>query len=660
MLALGDPSERDAVLALARALQLPRPAAELEPVPEAVEAVTEEESGTGLYDDPWALVRYLRAREWDLTRAEEMIRGTARWRRDYKLAAMRSGAYADVVAGENAQGTAYVRGFDRRGRPLVVIKCRNTSSTDYEGIVRHFVYNMERAVAFIDRQKAEGKLVGDINDHNSTKLVLLIDFNGCGMSNMVPLSTAREVIRIMQDNFPERLAMAFVIDAPWVLTAFFNAIWPFVDPVTREKAQFVSEEGEARSQRMAKFFDLALLEEEYGGLASEPFDSRIFLQAAKPLGAVFGLELNEQLAMVRSGAVTLPNEATTCKAANAPIWQIFSDPRVLALPKKERAIVRELARTLAEAPPQADLETAGLFDNVGALVRYLRSCGWDAAEAEQRLRGTARWRKEFGLQALLAGAHMDALERENAGGRMYVRGFDRSSRPVIVVTLRRADLNCHSETLLHMIYCIERAVACLDVREHETYLRVAGTAGIRSSAEDELEADTRRADGKFTVLVNFAGYSQWNRPKLRTVREVMRMLQDHYPERLGCAILVNPPAQVRAMWRVVYWLIAPDIRQKVVVVSCPKEEVPNKLDVVFDRATLERILGTGTADAEPFDSAIFLHTQAAAGGAYGVEFDAQLAHARASGTNRLTLASSSAQRSIHNHTRLAYCERCCS
>jgi len=451
----------------------------------------------------------------------------------------------------------------------------------------------------------------------------LISFQDCGLSNMPNLSVSREVIGMLQDHYPERLGQAFIIDAPWVMSAFFNAVSAFVDPVTREKFQFVTEEGEARAARMSQYFDLACLEPEFCGQATEPFNSHVFIRAAKGPGEEFGLEFNEQAALVRDGAVRLDGLGADqvpagMEAPKGPAWEVLSDMRVLALPRRERALVRSLSSALARSSPSHSEDSAGLFDDAGSLIRYLRSESWDLARAEERIRSTARWRKEFGLSGLRAGARMDAIARENEAGRLYVRGFDKVGRPVLHVKFCCADLGSHDDTITHAIYCVERAVACLE--QHEAELRLAAGGGEKLLRD--LAGEGRQPpDGRFALLVDFAGYSRQNRPAFRTLRQLATILQDHYPERLAAAFLVNPPIQVRLLWKALSMVLAGDTQKKVRLVKGPE---PEELRTAFDEESLEESLGG--RNGEPFKSEVFLNVAAAnLGSVYGAEYDAQVA-----------------------------------
>lgn len=52
------------------------------------------------------------------------------------------------------------------------------------------------------------------------------------------LGIARQVVNILQDHYPERLGLALAINVPFLISAFFKLVLPFVDPVTREKLKF--------------------------------------------------------------------------------------------------------------------------------------------------------------------------------------------------------------------------------------------------------------------------------------------------------------------------------------------------------------------------------------------------------------------------------------
>ena len=67
-------------------------------------------------------------------------------------------------------------------------------------------------------------------------MTLLINFADRGKNPS--FSTARAVLNILQEHYPERLGLALIINVPFFINAFFKFIMPLVDPVTREKVKF--------------------------------------------------------------------------------------------------------------------------------------------------------------------------------------------------------------------------------------------------------------------------------------------------------------------------------------------------------------------------------------------------------------------------------------
>ena len=45
-------------------------------------------------------------------------------------------------------------------------------------------------------------------------------------------------MNILQTHYPERLASALILNVPFIISAFFKLIGPFIDPITRKKMKF--------------------------------------------------------------------------------------------------------------------------------------------------------------------------------------------------------------------------------------------------------------------------------------------------------------------------------------------------------------------------------------------------------------------------------------
>jgi len=587
------------------ALQEPQKAAVSELARRLASCKDASEEGTNLYDDPLALVRYLRARNWDLDKGEVLIRKTARWRQEFGYSRIFDGSSAEELAKESQLGNMYVRGYDKTGRPALYFKPGGAGFNAEPAGVKYLVYCVERAIACVEKQARTGRLALPPDDPVGRKFVLLVDCDGLGMGSLLTGSIVRDLIGVMQDHYPERLGVAFFVNAPFLLHSFFTAASTFLDPVTIAKFQFVSEEGEERMQAMCQHFDPACLEPAFGGEDDEPFRSHIFLNVNQGKG-VFGLEYAEQLRL--SGL--LNDEEADEEAVNSTgstdymeFLHVYRHWRVLNLPPTERSLVRGLAKRLAfSLTRQEDKE---FFIEAPVLIRYLRSKNWDVSKAEAAVCATAQWRQEnvscLYLPDVKSGRCSAAIVRECALGHFYIRGFDRRQRPIVYVKFRNPDSGQHQETLNYVIYVLERLLAVLQ----------------KSSEQPEDGVD----NGCATVLVDFTGYESSNRPRLCTLRAALHIFQDHYPEVFGDVYFYHPPQKISCFWSFVGPFLDQRVRDKVIFVTSTTHW-RHLLNTIFRADRLER--SVGGENHAVFSSKIFL-SKKVGGFIWGTEFDAQAA-----------------------------------
>jgi len=81
----------------------------------------------------------------------------------------------------------------------------------------------------------------------------------------VPIKTARETTNILQNHYPERLAVAFLFNPPKVFEAFWKVVKYFLDPTSIEKVKFVYLKDEESMKVMHKYIDPKVIPVEFGG-----------------------------------------------------------------------------------------------------------------------------------------------------------------------------------------------------------------------------------------------------------------------------------------------------------------------------------------------------------------------------------------------------------
>lgn len=206
-----------------------------------------------------------KVRSFDVEKAAEMLDATLKWRKDFDVESICKN-WKGTIELENATGKAYVRGHDKCGRAVVVLRPSAENTFDHTGNLHHLVYTMERAVACTKKKGQE-------------RISFLIDFDGYSIFNAPSLSTAHDSVRILQDHYPERLQKAYFVRTPVIFLGLFRLVQHLVDSVTLSKACFLSDEDMADPHnQLLVDVDKSLLEACFGGKDHRPFRSHEYLR----------------------------------------------------------------------------------------------------------------------------------------------------------------------------------------------------------------------------------------------------------------------------------------------------------------------------------------------------------------------------------------------
>ncbi|TFY66799.1 hypothetical protein EVG20_g4284 [Dentipellis fragilis] len=161
------------------------------------------------------------------------------------------------------------------------------------------------------------------------------------------------------------------------------------------------------------------------------------------------------------------------------------------------------------------------------LLRYLRATKWHVGQSIERLEGTLKWRHEFGLWDMTP-AH---VEPECVTGKEIVFGYDTQRRPALYMIPSRQNTTESPRQIEFAVFMLERA------------LDLAGP-GVES----------------IVLMINFG--DRGKSPTFATSRTVLNILQSHYPERLGAALILNVPFILNAFFKLISPFIDPITRTK--------------------------------------------------------------------------------------------------
>ncbi|XP_057469715.1 phosphatidylinositol transfer protein PDR16 [Actinidia eriantha] len=221
------------------------------------------------------LKRYLDARNGNVGKSKKMLEATLTWRSTYKPDEI----HWKEVAVEGETGKAFRANFhDRHGRTVLILRPGLQNTTSIDNQIRHLVYLMENAILNLP----EGQ----------EQMAWLIDFTGWSLSTSVPIKSARETINILQNHYPERLAVAFLYSPPRIFEAFWKIVKIFLDPKTFQKVKFVYPMNKESVELMRSYFDVDNLPTEFGGKATLKYDhdefSRLMMEDDEKTSTFWG------------------------------------------------------------------------------------------------------------------------------------------------------------------------------------------------------------------------------------------------------------------------------------------------------------------------------------------------------------------------------------
>ncbi|KAL2117551.1 hypothetical protein VTJ04DRAFT_7211 [Mycothermus thermophilus] len=201
------------------------------------------------HDHPDALVlRFLRARKWDVERALIMLVSTMNWRAtEMKVDEdiMRNGEAAALAAEKKTdgdptaqklghdfmaqirKGISYVHGHDKQGRPLCFVNVRlhRAGEQAEEALERYTVYLIETCRMLLQDPVDTATIVFDMTNFS--------------MANM-DYTPVKFMIKCFEANYPESLGTVLVHKAPWIFQGIWKVIRGWLDPVVANKVHFTN------------------------------------------------------------------------------------------------------------------------------------------------------------------------------------------------------------------------------------------------------------------------------------------------------------------------------------------------------------------------------------------------------------------------------------
>ncbi|KAL8089054.1 hypothetical protein AgCh_038715 [Apium graveolens] len=209
------------------------------------------------------LLKFLRARDFKVKEAFEMLKKTLEWRKEWKIDSI-----LNEDLGTDLSSAAYMSGVDREGHPI----CYNIFGVlDDEELYQKTLGSEEKRDAFLRwrfqlMERGIQKL--ELKPSGVTSLLQITDLkNSPGPAKKEVRLAIKQALGLLQDNYPEFVARNIFINVPFWYYAY-NAVLSTL-LTQRTKSKLVFARPAKVTETLLKFIPVEEIPIQYGGLKRE-------------------------------------------------------------------------------------------------------------------------------------------------------------------------------------------------------------------------------------------------------------------------------------------------------------------------------------------------------------------------------------------------------
>jgi len=183
-----------------------------------------------LKQDDITILRFLRAREGDVSKAEDMLRKSVEWRKVHQVETFLDWTPPKPITEDFKY--SYL-GEDNHGYATVYIPIGRWH-------IRDIIEDGYKEEAFQIRFKVLENIINWVNETQRYQFVIIFDMQECTYRKIAHTPTIQLLLAAFRDfeaNYPERLHAAYVINAPWVFPYVYAMIKPLLSGRTLSKVK---------------------------------------------------------------------------------------------------------------------------------------------------------------------------------------------------------------------------------------------------------------------------------------------------------------------------------------------------------------------------------------------------------------------------------------
>ncbi|KAF8919537.1 CRAL-TRIO domain-containing protein [Mucidula mucida] len=172
--------------------------------------------------DDHMLLRFLRARKFDVALAKKMLKECEEWRKEFGIDELMKTFEFKEKAEVDKYYPQYYHRMDKDGQPIYIERLGKLdmkalyAATTQERVIQRLVYEYERFLT--ERIPACTKTVGRPVETSCT----ILDLHNVSLSNFVAVKDyVKQASAIGQNRYPECMGKFYIINAPWA----FSTVW---------------------------------------------------------------------------------------------------------------------------------------------------------------------------------------------------------------------------------------------------------------------------------------------------------------------------------------------------------------------------------------------------------------------------------------------------
>lgn len=184
------------------------------------------------------------------------------------------------------------------------------------------------------------------------------------------------------------------------------------------------------------------------------------------------------------------------------------------------------------------------------LRRYLAARNWNVDKAKKMLQETLKWRAAYKPEEI----RWNEVAHEGETGKVSRANFhDLCGRTVLIMRPGKQNTSSGEGNVRHLVYLLENSILNL------------------AEGQEQM-----------TWLIDFTGWTLNTNISIKTIRDIIYIFQNHYPERLAISILYNPPKFFESIWKAIRYFLDQRTTQKVKFIYTNNKESLEFMKSLFD------------------------------------------------------------------------------